>query len=115
MRMTMNNPTSNEPTIQQLFDLSGKVVLITGGTGFLGSAMSRALAEAGATVVISSREVERARTAVEKLPKGKANHHAVQLDHMNPESLEHGFRAAVKAAGQVDVLVNNGHDPLGAD
>lgn len=111
----MNTQPANEPTIQQLFDLSGKVVLITGGTGFLGSAMSRALAEAGASVVISSREVDRARSAVEKLPKVKTGHHAVQLDHMNPESLERGFGDAVKAAGQVDVLVNNGHDPLGAD
>ena len=45
-----------EPTIHELFDLSGKVALITGATGFLGSAMSRALSEAGASVVISSRD-----------------------------------------------------------
>ena len=38
--------TNSEPTIHQLFDLNGKVALITGGTGHLGSAMSRALAEA---------------------------------------------------------------------
>ena len=36
----------NEPTIQQLFDLTGKVALVTGGTGHLGSSISRALAEA---------------------------------------------------------------------
>ena len=49
-----------EPTIQNLFDLTGKVALITGGSGFLGKSFSRALAEAGASVVIASRVKERA-------------------------------------------------------
>ena len=49
------NQTSSEPTIQELFDLSGKSALITGATGWLGSSMARALAEAGASVIISSR------------------------------------------------------------
>ncbi|HAW28504.1 MAG TPA: short-chain dehydrogenase, partial [Planctomycetaceae bacterium] len=46
----MNSTT--EPTIQELFDLSGKTVLISGASGYLGSAMARGLAEAGARVVI---------------------------------------------------------------
>ena len=50
-------------TIQELFDLSGKVALVTGGTGYLGTAFSHALAEAGASVVISSRDEARGRDA----------------------------------------------------
>ena len=42
--------------VSELFDLTEKVALVTGGTGFLGTAISQALAEAGARVVISSRE-----------------------------------------------------------
>jgi NAD(P)-dependent dehydrogenase (short-subunit alcohol dehydrogenase family) len=57
-----------EPTIQELFDLSGKVVLLTGGTGHLGSAMARALAEAGASVVVTSRDAARAEAAAAALP-----------------------------------------------
>lgn len=107
---------ADEPTIPQLFDLHGKVALITGGTGYLGSAMARALAEAGARVVISSRHAERAESAAADLPPVETGEHlGVQLDHMDEASLESGFATAVERAGQIDVLVNNGHEPLGND
>ncbi|WP_164103679.1 SDR family NAD(P)-dependent oxidoreductase [Candidatus Laterigemmans baculatus] len=107
---------AEEPTIQQLFDLQGKVALITGGTGYLGSAMARALAEAGARVVISSRDPQRAAAAAAELPPVAAGEHlGVELDHMEEASLERGFHTAVERAQQVDVLVNNGHEPLAND
>jgi len=107
---------NTEPTIQQLFDLRGKTALITGATGWLGTSLSRALAEAGASVVVSSRDVERARQAAGRLPViGNASHHGVELDHTQPDSIADGFGAAVQAAGKVDILVNNGLDPLGQD
>ena len=40
----MSAPMDQEPTVQELFDLTDKVALITGATGYLGSAMARALA-----------------------------------------------------------------------
>ena len=105
-----------EPTIHELFDLTGRVALVTGGTGHLGSAMCRALAEAGASVVVASRDAERARTAAAALPRpGGAPHHGVALDHMNPAALESGFKEAVDLAGRIDVLVNNGHEAQAAD
>jgi gluconate 5-dehydrogenase len=70
--------------------------------------MARALAEAGASVVVASRDAGRARTAADSLPGGR--HHAVMLDHMDPAALERGFADAVALAGQIDVLVNNGHE-----
>jgi NAD(P)-dependent dehydrogenase (short-subunit alcohol dehydrogenase family) len=98
-----------EPTIQSLFDLTGRVALITGGSGYLGQSLSRALAEAGATVVVGSREQSRAQQVIDALPSaGGAKHHAVVLDQMSEESLNEGFDAAVSAAGQVDILINNG-------
>lgn len=106
----------HEPTIAELFSLAGKTVLITGGTGHLGSAMSRALAEAGASVVLSSRFEDNAKAAVVKLPvAGKARHHALALNHMEPDTLDASFARAVSLAGQVDVLVNNGHEADGHD
>jgi gluconate 5-dehydrogenase len=98
-----------EPTIQKLFDLSGRVALITGGSGYLGQSMSRALAEAGASVVVGSREKARAQQVVDGLPSAAgAKHQAVVLDQLNEASVNEGFNAAVAAAGQIDILINNG-------
>jgi gluconate 5-dehydrogenase len=106
---------ANEPTIQQLFDLSDKVALITGGRGWLGSAMARGLAEAGARVVVGSRNEQSARDAAAQLPNAVAGHFGVPLDHMDEDSLARGFAAAVARAGRIDVLINNGHEALPAD
>jgi gluconate 5-dehydrogenase len=100
-----------------MFDLSGKVALITGATGHLGAAMAAGLAEAGASVVVSSRRIADARAAAAGLPGGAATamHHAVALDHMDERAARAGFESAVAAAGQIDVLVCNAHEPLAAD
>lgn len=108
--------SAREPTVSELFSLAGKVALLTGGCGHLGSAMARALAEAGASVVLTSREQAKAETAARSLPVvGAARHFGLALDHMEPESLPERFAAAVKLAGHVDVLINNGHEALAAD
>jgi gluconate 5-dehydrogenase len=101
--------TMNERTVSQLFDLSGRTALITGGTGYLGTAFSEALAEAGATVVISSRDAARAQEAADALPTVNGNrHHGVALNQLDADSIRDGFQQAVEAAGAVDILVNNG-------
>ena len=106
----------SEPTIQQLFDLTGRVTMVTGGCGYLGSAMCRALAEAGASVVVTSRDASKAQLLADSLPRfGPAKHIGIALDHMNPDSLSTSFQEAVSLSGAVDVLVNNGHEALGAD
>lgn len=112
----MSQPPASEPTIQQLFDLTGKVALITGATGHLGSSMARGLAEAGATVVASSRNPANAKAAAQALPSpGGAKHHGVALDHMESASAQRGFEDALQAAGRIDILVNNGLEALGKD
>lgn len=98
-----------EPTIQNLFDLSGRTALITGGSGYLGRSFARALAEAGASVVVASREQSRAQAVVDELPSiGQAVHRTVVLDQLDETSIDSGFDTAVDTAGQVDILVNNG-------
>lgn len=100
----------NEPTVHELFDLSGRVALVTGASGWLGSSMARALAEAGASVVVGSRDAGAGEEAASKLPADRGNrHHSVVLDQLDDASIDAGFDAAVAAAGQVDILVNNGH------
>lgn len=98
-----------EPTIQKLFDLTGKTALLTGGCGFLGSAMAAALAEAGASVIITSRDAAKAKAGAVELPRsGTAQHGGIALDHMNPASLEKSFGEAIRLGGKIDVLINNG-------
>jgi NAD(P)-dependent dehydrogenase (short-subunit alcohol dehydrogenase family) len=100
---------NHEPTTESLLSLKGRVALITGGSGFLGQSLCNALAEAGASVVVGSRDLQRAETAIASLPVADgARHHAVILDQLDEESLNAGFDAAVECAGQIDVLVNNG-------
>ena len=102
--------------VTDLLSLRGRVVLITGATGHLGAAMASALAEAGASVVVSSRRLDDARAAAARLPRhGAAAHHGIALDHTDETSVDAGFAAAVAAAGRVDVLVNNGHESLASD
>lgn len=112
----MHADNRKEPTVHRLFDLTGRKALITGGTGWLGGAFSRAMAEAGATVVIASRDRERGQAAADELPSpGGAKHVGVELDHMNAASIKNGFREAVEKAGSLDILVNNGLEAVGKD
>lgn len=112
----MNASPASDPTVQQLFDLTGKRALITGCTGHLGTALVRALAEAGASVVATSRDLDRARNVAAELPSPTgARHFGLDLDHMEPDELPAKFAAAVELAGPIDILVNNGHSPEGHD
>lgn len=109
-------PNPPDPTVAELFNLTGQVALITGGCGHLGTAMSRALAEAGASVVLTSREADKAAEAASRLPIiGDAKHFGIALDHMQPETLKASFDEATSLAGPIDVLVNNGHEALPVD
>jgi NAD(P)-dependent dehydrogenase (short-subunit alcohol dehydrogenase family) len=112
----MTNDETREPSVRELLDLTGKRALVTGASGYLGGAMARALAEAGATVVASSRELARAEAAAASLPtSGEAVHHAIEMDHMDEDSIERGFPEAIDRAGGLEILVNNGHSPQGND
>ncbi|UUO07835.1 SDR family oxidoreductase [Blastopirellula sp. J2-11] len=102
--------------MSNLFSLQNRTVLLTGATGYLGSAMAVGLAEAGANVVVSSRRIDQAATIAARLPiVGDAKHYAVEIDHQEVDSLESGFQNALVQAGQIDVLVANGHEATAAD
>lgn len=102
--------------VRDLLNLRGQVALITGATGHLGSAMAHALAEAGASVIASSRRLADAHAVAQQLPRIEpASHYAIEMDHLDEQSIQRGFEAAILTAGRIDVLVNNGHDPTEAD
>lgn len=105
-----------DPKVTQLFDLTGRVAMVTGGTGYLGTAMCMGLAEAGASVVVVSRSTERSEDVVSSLPSpGGATHYGFAIDAMETDSLEERFSAVREAVGKVDVLVNNAVEWAAAD
>lgn len=95
------------PTISQLFDLSGKGAVVTGGGMGIGQAICMRLAEAGAGVMIADLNLDAAReTADEIIAKGgKAQ--AIQADASSAADADKVINATVEALGGVDILVNN--------
>ena len=88
-------------------DLNGKVVIVTGGGGAIGSAMCRRFAENGARVVVAGRTLSKLETVVEEIRAAGGEVLAVPCDVSQVEAVEAMVAAAVEAFGKVDVLVNN--------
>jgi NAD(P)-dependent dehydrogenase (short-subunit alcohol dehydrogenase family) len=88
------------------FDLTGRVVLMTGGSKGLGKAMARGFAEAGADVVIASRTEHELKAAAEAIGDGTRVTWVV-ADLSRREEAERLAREARAAFGRVDILVNN--------
>ncbi len=89
--------------LHQLFDLSGKVALVTGGTGGLGLGLAKALRCAGAKVAVLGRQKEALDKALAELGEESL---ALQADVSNPESVHQAVQELVETAGGVDILVN---------
>jgi len=102
----------NDRTVVDLFSLADRVALVTGATGHLGAAIAQGLAEAGASVIATSRNQPRAQEIVDALPRSaNAQHRAVELNHCDQASIQRAVAEALDAAGRIDVLVNNAHQP----
>jgi NAD(P)-dependent dehydrogenase (short-subunit alcohol dehydrogenase family) len=93
--------------VQNLFDLSGKVALVTGGSRGLGLEIAEGLAEAGAKLFLLARRAQWLEPAVEQL-RGRGFAVAGALcDVTNPDEVKASVASAVTAFGGLDVLVNN--------
>ncbi|MEY3551528.1 MAG: 2-deoxy-D-gluconate 3-dehydrogenase [Pseudomonadota bacterium] len=90
-----------------LFDLSGKVAIVTGGNGGIGLGMAQGLAVAGATVVIAGRNHHKNSEAVAAVQSQGGQAHAVAVDVMQQASCEQMVQSTLQAHGRVDILVNN--------
>ncbi|REK17299.1 MAG: SDR family NAD(P)-dependent oxidoreductase [Planctomycetota bacterium] len=94
--------------MHSLFDLSGRVALVTGGSKGLGKAMARGFAEAGANVVISSRHEDELNQAQAEIRDGTdAKVEYFVADMTNRKEVNRLAEQAVSAMGQVDIVVNN--------
>src|SRR5258708_6076200 len=94
--------------LPKLFDLTGRVALVTGGSKGLGKAMARGLAEAGADVVISSRHEDELRTALDDILKGTGRRGAYFVtDVRRRDQVKELARSALGRMGRIDILINN--------
>ena len=100
--------------IRELFDLSGQVAVVTGGSRGLGLEMAQGLGEAGAKVVISARRAEWLGSAAEELRSAGVECRTELADVANPDDAERLIARTVEELGQVDILVNNAGISWGA-
>jgi len=94
-------------TAAELFDLTDKVAVITGGAGGIGVVYAEALAEAGASVVVADLNNEAATTTADALAAKGHRVAGVAVDVRSAESTSAMAQAAVDAFGGIDILVNN--------
>lgn len=90
-----------------LFSMQGKLVLVTGASSGLGKHFGQVLAHAGATVVLSARNVEKLQQVLGQIRASGAVAHAVAMDVSNSSSVKNAMAQIVKQYGVPDVLVNN--------
>ncbi len=90
-----------------LFDLSGRVAVVTGGNGGIGLGMAQGMAAAGAAVVVAARNREKSEAAVASLTASGARSAFIALDVADPASCRALVRDTVERFGRLDILVNN--------
>lgn len=90
-----------------MFDLNGRVAMITGGNGGIGLGMARGLAGAGAKIAIAARDADKSRAAVADLEKRGAEAIAITLDVADEASVDRAVAATAERFGRLDILVNN--------
>jgi len=93
--------------VKQLFNLDGRVSVITGGATGLGLQMATALAEAGSNVVVCSRKLENCEEAAHAIEKLGVQALPIACDVTKPDQVHHVKEETLKQFGRVDVLVNN--------
>ena len=93
--------------MQDLFNLSGKVAIVTGTSRGLGQYFARALAKAGADLVITSRDLSRLTEFKKEIESLGRKALAVQLDVLSQSDIDNMVQATIKEYGKIDILVNN--------
>ncbi|MBX7222090.1 MAG: SDR family oxidoreductase [Blastocatellia bacterium] len=93
--------------IRELFDLTGKVALVTGGSRGLGKEMAEGLAEAGARIAITARREKWLGPTAEEFAQRNFECLALECDVSNPDHVSATVNQVLERFGRIDILVNN--------
>jgi 2-deoxy-D-gluconate 3-dehydrogenase len=93
--------------IQEKFDLTGRVAVVTGGAGLLGAEFCRTLAEAGASVVVVDLNAAASQGTADTLTKSGYNALAIPADITQPDAVNALVEKVLSAFGRLDILVNS--------
>jgi NAD(P)-dependent dehydrogenase (short-subunit alcohol dehydrogenase family) len=107
--------TKRDEFLASLYSLEGKTAIVTGGTGVLGGAMARGLAQAGAKVAILGRRAQQAEQIVAEMTANGEIVLPVVADVMQRDQLEQARDKVMNAWGRIDILINaaGGNAPEG--
>ena len=94
-------------TIQEKFDLTGRVAIVTGGVGLLGAEFCKTLAEAGAAVAVVDLNASAAQAVADTLTKSGYTAQAFTADITQPDSVNAMVENVLSAFGRIDILVNS--------
>ena len=100
--------------VRQLFDLTGRTAIITGGSIGLGRQMAEGLAEMGANLVLCARKKERCEQTAAELQSLGVKTLALGCDVKNPAEVQAVVEAAISQFGRIDILINNAGTSWGA-
>jgi NAD(P)-dependent dehydrogenase (short-subunit alcohol dehydrogenase family) len=101
-------------TVNDLFSLQGKTAIVTGGGRGLGEQIADAYADAGANVVVCSRNLEACQQISDSLKAKGVRSLALKCDVSNPEEIQYVVDETIKEFGRIDILVNNSGVSWGA-
>ena len=100
--------------VKNLFDLAGKVAVVTGGSRGLGLEIASGLGEAGATVAVTARREQWLTTAGHALRQAGIECQALQCDVSQPDQVDAMVQAVLTRFGRIDILINNAGSSWGA-
>lgn len=99
---------------RDLFDLTGRVAIVTGGAAGIGRQMTDALADMGAKLVLAARKLDRCQQAADELRQRGVTALALRCDVTSPDDVQHLVGETLNAFGRIDILINNAGITWGA-
>jgi 2-dehydro-3-deoxy-D-gluconate 5-dehydrogenase len=101
------SPLNDRDMAVKLFDLKGRVAVVTGGNAGIGFGIAKGLAQAGAAIVVAGRRTDKNSDAVTAIAALNVKTMAIEVDVRKEESCRSMIEATVERFGRIDILVNN--------